>query len=98
MKYANSFGYGTSNKTMSYMFIHRDQLVIEAILNYINSKELTDNNSKINNENYDYKGLNELYKETLECLKFNLIAVKENVSDKEVISGLSLQKKKINNI
>lgn len=98
MKYADSFGYGTGNLNMDYMFNHRDQLVVEGLLNYINSPELVNHNSKnnteISNQKYDYKGLNELYKETLECFNFTLIAIKEYLDNQEVISGLSLQRKK----
>ena len=90
MKYADSFGYGMGNLTMNYMFTHRDQLVLEGLLNYINSQELVNHNL----ENYDYKGLNELYKETLECFKFNLVAIKEYLDNQEIVSGLLLQKKK----
>ena len=45
-------------------------------------------------EKYGYKGLNELYKETLECFKFNLVAIKEYLDNQEIVSGLLLQKKK----
>lgn len=98
MNYADSFGYGTGDLTMNYMFTHRDQLVLEGLLNYISSPELVNHNSKndteISNQKYDYKGLNELYKKTLECFSFKLIAIKEFVDNQEVISGLSLQRKK----
>ena len=99
MNYADSFGYGTGDLTYEYMFTHRDQLVLEGLLNYINSPELVNHNSKndteISNQKYDYKGLNELYKEALECFSFKLIAIKEFVDNQEVISGLSLQRKKV---
>lgn len=98
MNYADSFEYGTRDLNMNYMFTHRDQLVLEGLLNYINSQELVNHNLKnsleINNEKYDYKGLNELYKETLECFKFKLIAIKEYLDNQEIVSGLLLQKKK----
>lgn len=90
MNYSDSFGYGTGNLTMNYMLTHSDQLVLEGLLNYINSQELVNHNL----ENYDYKGLNELYKETLECFKFNLVAIKEYLDNQEIVSGLLLQKKK----
>ena len=99
MNFADSFGYGSGDLTMNYMFTHSDQLVLEGLLNYINSPELVNHNSKndteISNQKYDYKGLNELYKETLECISFQLIAIKEFVDNQEVISGLSLQRKKV---
>ena len=98
MNYAVSFEYWTRDLNMNYMFTHRDQLVLEGLLNYINSQELVNHNLKnsleINNEKYDYKGLNELYKETLECFKFKLIAIKEYLDNQEIVSGLLLQKKK----
>ena len=65
----------------------------------MNEDELVNHNSKndaeISNQKYDYKGLNELYKKTLECFSFKLIAIKEFVDNQEVISGLSLQRKKV---
>ncbi len=64
-----------------YAYSISDQLVLEGILNYINSNELTNNNSIIDNKSYDYKGLNELYKETLNCFKFNLVAIKEYLKE-----------------
>lgn len=77
----------------------REQLCMEGILNYINSPELVNHNSEktneTNNEKYDYKGLNKLYKETLECFNFKLIAIKEYIDSQEIISGLSMQRKKL---
>ena len=75
---------------------NKEQIIIEKILNYIDSYELTNHNidGRITNEKYDYIGLNKLYKETLECLKFKLIAVKSIVEKEEIITGLVLQKKK----
>ncbi len=79
---------------MFYAAAHQDQLVLEGILNYVNSPELT-NHSSINDEKeYDYKGLNELYKETLECFNFNLIAIKEFLKEPEQVDILKLQLKK----
>ena len=99
MNCANLFAYATGNLDMFYALAHKDQLVLEGLLNYINSPELVNHNSKndteISNQKYDYKGLNELYKETLECFSFKLIAIKEFVDNQEVISGLSLQRKKV---
>lgn len=98
MNYKNLFESSEGYLNMFYATIHSDQLVLEEILNYINSPELVNHNSKneaeISNNKYDYKGLNELYKETLECFNFKLIAIKEFVDNQEVISGLSLQRKK----
>lgn len=98
MNYADSFGYGIRNLSMNYMLNHRDQLVLEGLLNYINSPELVNHNSEndteISNKKYDHKGLNELYKKTLECFNFKLIAIKEYLDKQEVISSLSLLRKK----
>ena len=78
---------------MFYAFTHFDQIVIDELLNYANSSEL-EKNYENKNSDYDYIGLNKLYKETLKCLSFNLIAVKEYVESKEVMDGISLQRKK----
>lgn len=98
MNYIDLFGYATGKLNMFYALDHKEQLILEGILNYINSKELTNHNSEniieINEQEYDYKGLNELYKETLECFNFKLIAIKEYVYNQETVSGLSLQRKK----
>ena len=98
MKYAGSFGDRTGNLNMNYMLIHSEQLALEGILNYINSLELVNhylkNDVEINDKEYDYKGLNELYKETLGCLNFTLIAIKEYLENPEAVSVLSLQRKK----
>ena len=96
--YTELFGKVTEEKTgtlnMFYAVAHQDQLVLEGILNYVNSPELT-NHSSINDEKeYDYKGLNELYKETLECFNFNLIAIKEFLKEPEQVDILKLQLKK----
>lgn len=96
MNYSNLFAYASGKLDMFYAVFHKNQLILEGILNYINSDELVNNNSKSNIEvstmEYDYKGLNELYKETLECFSFNLIAVKEYIESNESISGLKLQR------
>lgn len=72
------------------------QVALEDLLNYIYSPQLENCNiesfRELNEKNYDYKGLYELYKETLESFKFKLIAIKENVDNQEVVSGLVLQK------
>jgi hypothetical protein len=98
INYTGLFGKVTEEKTgtlnMFYAAAHQDQLVLEGILNYVNSPELT-NHSSINDEKeYDYKGLNELYKETLECFNFNLIAIKEFLKEPEQVDILKLQLKK----
>ncbi len=82
----------TSNSTF-YAYQNSDQLVLEGILNYVNSEELTDHDSINADKEYDYKGLNELYKETLGCFKFNLIAIKEYLKKPEQINVLKLQLK-----
>lgn len=96
MNYTNLFG--QKKLIMYYDLTHKEQLCIEGILNYINSEELTNHNPKNitekSEQEYDYKGLNKLYKETLECFNFKLIAIKEYVDDQKIISGLSLQRKK----
>ena len=98
MKYASSFGYGMLNLNMNNMLIHSEQFALEGILNYINSQELVNhhlkNDVEINDKEYDYKGLNELYNETLECLNFTLIATKEYLENPKAVSVLSLQRKK----
>ena len=79
---------------------HRDQLILDGILGYINSPELTNHNSihdgKEDKAEYDYKGLNELYKKTLECFNFSLVAVKEYFKNPEPVNIKSLQLKKQN--
>ena len=98
MKYASSFGYGMVNLNINNMPIHSEQFALEGILNYINSQELVNhhlkNDVEINDKEYDYKGLNELYNETLECLNFTLIATKEYLENPKAVSVLSLQRKK----
>ena len=98
MNYNGLFGKVTEEKTgtlnMFYAAAHQDQLVLEGILDYVNSPELT-NHSSINDEKeYNYKGLNDLYKETLECFSFNLIAIKEFLKKPEPVNVLSLKFKK----
>lgn len=78
---------------------HWDQLILEGILGYASSPELTNHNSIYDGEKeegYDYKGLNELYKETLGCFKFNLVAVKEYLKNPEPVDAKLLQLKKQN--
>lgn len=79
---------------------HYEQFILEGILGYINSPELTNHNSihdgKEDKAEYDYKGLNELYKKTLECFNFSLVAVKEYFKNPEPVNIKSLQLKKQN--
>lgn len=72
--------------------INWSQYVLDAILNYANNDELT-KNSGINDEDYDYKGLNELYIEVLKCFTFQLESVKEYKENAESVNGLHLIKK-----
>ena len=98
LKYTGLFGQATEDATgslnMFYAVGHQDQLVLEGILNYVNSSELTNHDSISDEKEYDYKGLNKLYKETLECFKFNLIAIKEYLKEPEPVNVLSLKLKK----
>ena len=79
---------------MFYAISHWDQLVLDAILNYANSPELTKHVSANGDEDYDYEGLNELYKKTLNCFKFNLIAIKEYLKEPQQVDVIKLQLKK----
>ncbi len=82
-----------------YGYTYSDQLILEGLFNYVNSPELTNHNSNDERETskqYDYKGLNELYKETLKCLHFNLVAVKEYLKEPESVDISKLQLKKTN--
>lgn len=92
------FLYGES-APCSIMFLDESsikQIALAELLEYIHSPQLVDCNMEsfrdINDRNYDYKGLNKLYKETLESFKFKLVAIKEVVDNQEVVSGLTLQK------
>ena len=81
------------NASDPYICFHWDQLALEGLLNYANSPELTNHNSsESSKEKYDYKGLNELYIETLKCFNFNLIAVKEYLKEPKSVNVLSLRK------
>ena len=75
-------------------FIDYEQLGLENILNYVNSPELTKHDSITDEKEYDYKGLNELYKETLECFSFSLIAIKDYLKEPKQVDALSLKLKK----
>lgn len=92
MAHTNLFKFEAEDENRIYT-TSREQLCMEGILNYINSPELNINTTS--NKKYDYKGLNELYKETLECFNFNLIAIKEYINSQEIISGTSMQRKKL---
>jgi len=75
-------------------FIDYEQLGFENILNYVNSPELTNHDSINDEKEYDYKGLNELYKETLACFSFSLIAIKDYLKEPKQVDVLSLKLKK----
>ncbi len=75
-------------------FIDFKQLGFEKILNYANSPELTKHDSISDEKEYDYEGLNKLYKETLACFSFNLIAIKEYLKEPEQEDVLKLLLKK----
>lgn len=98
LDYTRLFGKATEDATgslnMFYAERHQDQLVLEGILNYVNSSELTNHDYVDNKKTYDYKGLNQLYKETLGCFKFNLVAIKEYLKEPEPVNILSLKFKK----
>lgn len=72
---------------MFYVAGHADQLIMDGIMNYVNSPQLVSNGTEEENAKYDYKGLRELYRKTLDCFKFHLFAVKEQVETHEVVSG-----------
>jgi len=96
--YGFVFGEKVANLSIFWNIDRIKQFVLEALLEYINSPQLEnhnlENHMEESEEKYDYIGLNELYKETLECFEFKLIAIKEYVDNQEVMSGLSLQRKK----
>lgn len=98
LDYSHLFGKKIENKTgylsMLYVVEHWDQLLLEGILNYVNSNELTNHDSIEDDKDYDYVRLNEIYKETLGCFKFKLTAVKEYLKEPETVNVLSLQLKK----
>ena len=71
------------------------QIALKSILNYINDTELTDNNSTNNKKPYDYKGLNELYDETLRCFKFYLVSETMQFKEPTIVDTHKLQHKKI---
>lgn len=76
---------------MSYAIENRDQVLLNGILDYIDSEELDNENS---NRKYDHKELYKLYKETLECFSFRLITIKKHyLNTMEATNGLSFQRK-----
>ena len=75
-------------------FIDYEQIGLDNILKYINSPELTNHDSINGEKEYDYEGLNKLYKETLACFSFNLIAIKEYLKEPEQEDVLKLLLKK----
>ena len=81
----------TGSLNLYYAAMNQDQLVLEGILNYITSEELTNHSSIYDEKIYDYKGLNELYKEALGCFSFNLIATKEYLTESKNVDVLSLK-------
>lgn len=73
-----------------------DQEILDGLLNYSKSSELEDINipnidvcSFCSKQDIDYEELKELYKETLSCFEFKLVAKKEKVSDSEKVDGYS---------
>lgn len=84
----------TGSLNMFYAVANRDQLVLEGILNYVNSPELTKHTPVKDEKEYNYKGLNELYKKTLKCFNFSLIAIKEYLKEPEQVDILKLQLRK----
>ena len=85
------------SSSISNIEVDSNQLVIGGLLNYIDSKELVDNEGICEDgvNEYDYNGLRNLYKECLECFTFKLISIKEYIQDDIQINGLSLQKKRL---
>ena len=73
-----------------YAFNYKSKVVIDKIVNYLNSSELTDcpeHDDRVINPEYDYKKVQELYKRTLECFHFKLSAIKEFVDSQKTIDG-----------
>lgn len=97
MDYTSLFGKMTEPLNMFYVCKYADQFVLDGILNYINPPELTDytNTNNLNcHDDYDYKGLNELYKETLSSFSFKLRPTKGIEDEEKTIYGVVFQKKK----
>lgn len=90
------FGNVNGRLDMFYVAAHKYQCIIDGLLNYIDSYELKDINSynkeNDNFENYYYQEFNHielmrLYKEALSHIKFELVAKKETVKEKEITDG-----------
>ena len=97
IEYTRLFGKYTNPLNMFYVARHADQFLINELLGYIDSKELTDHsrNSTLNRQDdYNYRGLNELYKETLACFSFKLQDVKDDCEENKPVSGVVFQKKR----
>lgn len=88
----NSNAFELTSTNAIYNYNNSDQLVLNKLLNYINSSELTKHDSINEDKEYDYEGLKELYKETLKCFNFNLIAIKEYLKEPKSVNVLSLKK------
>ncbi len=88
----NSESVGLERDNAIYNYSKSDQLVLNGLLNYANSPELRKHDSINEEKEYDYEGLKELYKETLGCFKFNLVAVKEYLKEPKSVNVLSLKK------
>lgn len=91
----NLFNYtGLFRKTMSQVTVDNDQILLDGILNYIDSKELdVDSFKNKSKENNDFKKLLEIYKEILKCFNFTLVSVKDYKQEEESTDGMSFQKK-----
>ena len=88
----NSESFGIKRADVAYNYCNSDQLLLNALLNYANSPELRKHDSINEEKEYDYEGLKELYKETLGCFKFNLVAVKEYLKEPKSVNVLSLKR------
>ena len=79
---------------MSYAIKNKDKVLINALLDYMNSVELNDDV-----ENIDIsvsKELYALYKEALMCFGFELVSISEYQYNQEPISGLAFEKELYN--
>ncbi len=88
----NSESVGLKRDNAVYYYSKSDQLVLNGLLSYADSPELRKHDSINEGKEYDYEGLKELYKETLGCFKFNLVAVKEYLKEPKSVNVLSLRK------
>ena len=89
MDYRRLFGNINGKDGMFTIVFHKYQILLDCILNYSNSKEF---NLLKDKEGFDYQGLNKLYIETLKCIYFNLIAVKEYIDNPTKVNALELKK------